>query len=121
MNGVIIMREKDLRTHQNHAAISNEANHADCSWHITERQVRKIFKRHQELGDQGVVSRKLGKTNRKLSEVAKAEVLKLISKNYSDFGSTLAGCVEKFPREDLRKRPKIKKLLCCPTRQTKEF
>ena len=57
---------------------------------ITERQVRNIFKNYKELGDQGVISKKIGRqTNHQLLEDINSEALTFIRAIYHDFGPTL--------------------------------
>src|SRR5271168_1131477 len=94
MNGVITMRTKDLeriKVMQRLAMRQITQLEAGKLLHITDRQVRKLFKRYKQLGDKGVISRKLGLgSNRKLPEPTKAEALKIIATAYSDFGPTLA-------------------------------
>ena len=94
MNGVITMKTKDLeriKVMQQLAARQITQLDAGKLLHITDRQVRKIFKKYKELGDQGVISGKLGKPgHRQLPKHVKHECLKLIAAHYSDFGPTLA-------------------------------
>ncbi len=94
MNGVITMRNKDLeriKVMQRLAMKQITQLEAGKLLHITDRQVRKLFRRYQDIGDKGVISRKLGrKSNRQLPKTTKDEALRLIAKNYSDFGPTLA-------------------------------
>ncbi|MBS0627454.1 MAG: helix-turn-helix domain-containing protein [Verrucomicrobia bacterium] len=57
---------------------------------LTDRQIRNIFKRYQELGDQGVISKKLGKPgNRQIPKDLKIKALQLIKGPYEGFGPTL--------------------------------
>lgn len=93
MNGVITMRHKDLeriKVMQRLATKQITQSEAGKLLHITDRQIRKLLKRHKLFGDKGVISRKLGKTNRCLPEHIKDKALKLIAETYSDFGPTLA-------------------------------
>ena len=85
MNGVITMRTKDLeRIKVIHRLAMKQITQLEAGklLHITDRQeVRKLLKRYQQLGDKGVISRKLGKaSNRQLPEATKNEALKLITK-----------------------------------------
>ena len=58
---------------------------------ISPRQVRRIVKRVKVQGEQGVIHRLRGKEgNRKTASSFKQKVLELYSKNYWDFGPTLA-------------------------------
>ncbi len=94
MNGVIMMRSKDLeRIKVMHQLAMKQITQLEAGklMHITERQVRKLFKRYKEIGDKGVISRKLGQSsNRQLPQKIKNEALKLIVGKYADFGPTLA-------------------------------
>ena len=93
MNGVITMRHKDLERikiiHRLSLKLITQRE-AGKLLHITDRQIRTLFKRYQELGDKGVISKKIGNTNRKMPQTTKDQALKLITQNYSDFGPTLA-------------------------------
>ena len=94
MNGVITMRKKDLERIKIIERLARKEitqKEATKLLDITDRQVRNIFKRYQEFGDEGVASRKIGKaSNRQLPQSLKDEALKLITERYSDFGPTLA-------------------------------
>jgi len=58
---------------------------------LTDRQVRNIFKRYKQFGDQSVVSKKLGRPgNRQLPKSLKTKALHLITTTYQGFGPTLA-------------------------------
>ena len=94
MSGVICMLKKDLekikvmellqKKQLTQVAAAKRLN-------LTDRQVRRIFKRYQALGDKGVISKKLGKPgNRQSPQHVKREALRLITSHYQDFGPTLA-------------------------------
>lgn len=66
---------------------------------LTERQIRRLMRRVEQEGDQGLVHRGRGKpSNRRIPEQRKAQVLKLYEKRYGDFGPTLA--VEKLAERE---------------------
>jgi len=94
MGGIIIMTEKDLekiKVMQQLLEKQITQEQAAKVLSISDRQVRNIFKRYKELGDQGVISKKIGRaSNNHLSEDLKRQALKIIAAMYSDFGPTLA-------------------------------
>ena len=94
MNGVIVMKHNDLeriKVMQKLADKRITQLEAGKLLNITDRQVRNLFKRYQDAGDQGVVSKQLGKpSNRQLPKSTKNKAVKLIAEHYSDFGPTLA-------------------------------
>lgn len=58
---------------------------------VSERQLRRLVKAHQNGGDKGIVSKTRGrKSNNYIPDQIKKQVIELISLNYSDFGPTLA-------------------------------
>jgi len=58
---------------------------------ITERQLRRLVKGYKEIGKLALISRKRGAvSNNRISEDKRAEALYLITRNYYDFGPTLA-------------------------------
>jgi transposase len=58
---------------------------------LTDRQIRRLIRRVEQEGDQGLVHRGRGKpSNRRIPEKRKAKVLKLYEERYGDFGPTLA-------------------------------
>lgn len=62
---------------------------------LSTRQVRRLIKRVEQEGEQGLAHRGRGKpSNRRMPEQVKAKVLKLYAQRYGDFGPTLA--VEKL-------------------------
>lgn len=66
---------------------------------VTERQIRRLLRRVEQEGDQGLVHRGRGKpSNRRIPEKRKAKILKLYEERYGDFGPTLA--VEKLTERD---------------------
>ena len=57
---------------------------------VSERWVRPLLRRRQKEGDRVVVHRLRGRpSNRKLPERTRSRVLRLIQRDYSDFGPTL--------------------------------
>jgi transposase len=76
---------------------------------LSERQVRRVWKRFRQEGDGGLVHKLRGcRSNRRLSEEFKDKVLGIVRKRYEDFGPTLAceyleeGHGVKVSRETLR-------------------
>jgi len=66
---------------------------------VTDRQIRRLLRRVEQEGDQGLVHRGRGKpSNRRIAEPVKAKVLRLYETRYGDFGPTLA--VEKLAEGD---------------------
>src|SRR5579864_6063542 len=66
---------------------------------ISVRQARRIWKRYQACGDEGLVHRLRGRTgNRGLKASVKQAVLALYRERYADFGPTLAS--EKLSGQD---------------------
>lgn len=66
---------------------------------LTDRQVRRLLRRMEQAGDQGLVHRGRGKpSNRRLAAPVKAKVLRLYATRYGDFGPTLAA--EKLAERD---------------------
>ena len=58
---------------------------------LTTRHVRRLIKRVEQEGDQGLAHRGRGQpSNRRMSEPVKAKVLRLYAQRYGDFGPTLA-------------------------------
>ncbi len=58
---------------------------------LTARQIRRLIKRVEQAGDQGLAHRGRGQpSNRRIAEPVKARVLRLYEKRYGDFGPTLA-------------------------------
>jgi transposase len=93
MNGVMMVKNRDLeRIKIIHRLAIGQITQREAGklLHVTDRQIRRLFKRYQESGDKGIISRKFGKSNRRLPEPVKDQALKLIAGLYSDFGPTLA-------------------------------
>lgn len=94
MNGVITMTKKNLETLKVMALLSEKKLtqiEAGKRLRLTDRQIRNIFNRYKEFGNQGVISRKLGKAgNRQLPKGLKDKALSLIKTTYEGFGPTLA-------------------------------
>lgn len=58
---------------------------------LTDRQIRRLLRRVEQEGDQGLVHRGRGKpSNRRIPETKKTKVLTLCETRYGDFGPTLA-------------------------------
>ena len=56
---------------------------------VTDRQIRRLLRRVEQEGDQGLVHRGRGKpSNRRIAEPVKAKVLRLYETRYGDFGPT---------------------------------
>ncbi len=94
MNGVITMTKKNLETLKVMSLLNEKKLtqiEAGKRLRLTDRQIRNIFKSYKEFGDQGVISKKLGKPgNRQLPKGLKDKVLNLIKTTYEGFGPTLA-------------------------------
>ena len=66
---------------------------------LTDRQIRRIVRRVQGEGDCGLAHRSRGKqSNRAIDQKKKTDILRLYTKQYSDFGPTLAA--EKMGERD---------------------
>lgn len=58
---------------------------------LSDRQIRNLLKKLQQLGPNGLISKKRGAySNRRIAPEAKAEIMRLINERYQDFGPTLA-------------------------------
>lgn len=69
---------------------------------ISDRQMRRLWRRYRADGEGGLMSKKRGKpSNRQINPHVKERALKLIYENYRDFGPTLA-------KEKLQERHRIK-------------
>ena len=94
MTGVITMTRKNLETLKVMSLLQEKKLtqiEAGKRLRLTDRQIRNIFKRYKELGNQGVISKKLDKPgNRHLHNKLKKKALALIRTTYVDFGPTLA-------------------------------
>jgi hypothetical protein len=105
MEGVFIVKEKDLekiRVLQMLGAKQITQEQAALQLNITDRQVRNIFKKYKEIGNEGVISKKIGKpSNRKFSEDFKKQIVTIIKTKYHDFKPTLV-------TEKLRENHEIK-------------
>lgn len=65
---------------------------AAASLKLSIRQVRRLKKRFVKKGVKGILHKNRGKvSNRAVSKITKAEVIKIIKTSYPDFGPTLAG------------------------------
>ncbi len=74
MGGIIIMTEKDLekiKVMQQLLEKQITQEQAAKVLSISDRQVRNIFKRYKELGDQGVISKKIGSFNLRPTQAGK--------------------------------------------------
>ena len=87
MNGVITMTKKNLETLKVMALLDEKKLtqiEAGKRLRLTDRQIRNIFKRYKEFGDQGVISKKLEKPgNRQLPKGLKDKALNLIKTTYN--------------------------------------
>ena len=69
---------------------------------ITTRQVRRLSKRYQTAGMDGLISKKRGSaSNRRLDDTIRTTAINLISTHYRDFGPTLA-CEKLVELHDLQ-------------------
>lgn len=58
---------------------------------LTDRQIRRLVRRMQQEGEQGLVHRGRGQpSNRRIPETRKTTILRLYAQHYGDFGPTLA-------------------------------
>lgn len=58
---------------------------------ISMRQMRRVWKRYQQLGPEGIISQRKGKPNcRKLPDDFRKKVLNILHEKYADYGPTLA-------------------------------
>lgn len=94
MKGVISMSKKEV---ERIAVMNNllekriEQQHAAKQLGISIRQVRRILKRYQREGPEGLSHKSRGNGgNRLMSEEKRVQIVQLIKKSYSDFGPTLA-------------------------------
>jgi len=102
---VLMMSRKEIKRYQViRKVLDKQIKQKEVAeyFELSPRQVRRIVKRVREQGEQGVIHGLRGKSgNRKTVEGFKRKVLELYSKNYWDFGPTLA--TEKLlEREGLR-------------------
>ena len=68
---------------------------------VTPRQVRRLVKRYQRSGLDGLVSRQRGRaSNRRMEDALRASIIDLIGTHYRDFGPTLA-CEKLAERHEL--------------------
>lgn len=106
MNGdIFMMKQTELkRLELVKKAIAKEVSQLEISKliGISLRQVQRLVKRFKELGNKGIIHQGRGKaSHRRISEIAKAKVLKVYECRYKDFGPTLAS-------EKLKEHEKIK-------------
>ena len=94
MEDLIIMRNKDLeriKVIQRLAAKQLTQIEAGKLLRVSDRQIRKLWRKYKLYGDNALISKKLGKpSNHQISQAIKDQAVKPIAKNYSDFGPTLA-------------------------------
>ena len=78
MNGVIIMKEKDLEKIKiKQLLLKKQISQIQASkqLRLSDRQILNIFKKYQEFGDKGVISKQARKpSNRQLSNDLKIRV-----------------------------------------------
>jgi len=100
----VLMSVKELRRlHVIHQVIEKKVTQGTASGllGLTDRQIRRISQRVQELGEKGIAHRSRGKpSNRQIDPQTKVKALGLYEKQYGDFGPTLAA-------EKLRERDRI--------------
>ena len=59
--------------------------------HLSSRQIRRLLKKYEEEGEQGLISKRRGSvSNHRISEERKSHILSIIQERYHDFGPTLA-------------------------------
>ena len=91
---VLMMSRKEIKRYQViRKVIDKQIKQQEVAEYfgLSPRQVRRIVKRVREQGEQGVIHRLRGKDgNRKTAAGFKQKVLESYSKNYWDFGATLA-------------------------------
>jgi transposase-like protein len=92
--GRITMSAKELRrVHVIRQVVDKQLTqvYAGTLLGLTPRQVRRLVRRVEQEGDQGLVHRGRGKSsNRRIPEKKKAKALQLYMQRYGDFGPTLA-------------------------------
>ena len=92
--GVLKMSEKERR----HLEVLSRVKTAELTLKeaatllkLSYRHIKRIYKRYQQEGDNGLIHRKRGKpSNRSYSPALKQEILSRYREFYSDFGPTLA-------------------------------
>jgi transposase len=98
----VLMRGKELRrVHVLHQVREKRITQKEAGrlLALTDRQIRRLLRRVEQEGDQGLVHRGRGKpSNRRIPEKRKATVLTLYEERYGDFGPTLA--TEKLAERD---------------------
>lgn len=98
----VTMSHKELRwVHVIHQVMHQQLTQQEAGTllGLTDRQIRRLLRRVEQEGEQGLVHRGRGKpSNRRISEKRKAKVLTLYEERYGDFGPTLA--VEKLAERD---------------------
>lgn len=91
---ILVMRQSELkRLELIKKAINKELTQLEVSKFlgISIRQVKRIVRRVKEQGDKGIIHQLRGKFNcRRIKDVLKAKVLRIYSRDYKDFGATLA-------------------------------
>jgi len=89
----VLMSVKELRRLQViHQALEKKMTQVEAGGvlGLTDRQIRRISRRVQEVGDGGIAHRSRGKpSNRRIDPRIKVKVLGLHEKWYADFGPTL--------------------------------
>lgn len=94
MKGIISMSIKEterITVMDNLIAKRIKQKHAALQLGISVRQAQRILARYKKEGAAGFVHKNRGrKSNRVITERKKGEIVSLISKNYPDFGPTLA-------------------------------
>jgi transposase len=98
----VLMRGKELRrVHVLHQVREKRITQKEAGrlLALTDRQIRRLLRRVEQEGDQGLVHRGRGKpSNRRIPEKRKATVLTLYEERYGDLGPTLA--TEKLAERD---------------------
>ena len=91
---IIMLRQRELkRLHVIHKVIEGQLTQSRAAelTSLSERQIRRIVRRVQEEGDEGIRHRSRGRqSSRKTSEKLRERIVALYRQKYRGFGPTLA-------------------------------
>jgi transposase len=91
---IVMLRQKELRRlHVIHKVLEGELTQVEASelTSLSERQIRRIVKRIEQEGDEGIRHRSRGReSSRKMPKTQRARLIKLYRQKYQGFGPTLA-------------------------------
>lgn len=91
---IIMLRQKELRRlHVIHKVIQGELTQAEAAGFVSlsERQIRRIVRRIEREGDEGIRHKSRGRqSNRKTPKKLSERIVKLYRQKYQGFGPTLA-------------------------------